>query len=100
MVEAAKKIASMWMQMAQLLRFTVSSETSCIAVPIIFHSFMIFRKECVLKERGFKDDIVDLAKCINKESREVVRTAKSTAEACTDRIMKNVSHGKTNNLAC
>ena len=55
---------------------------------------VIFRKECVLKERRFKEDIVDLAKSINKESQEVMRIARSTAEACTDRIMKNVSHDK------
>ena len=55
---------------------------------------MIFRKECVLKERRFKEDIVDLAKSISKESQEVARIARSTAEACTDRIMKNVSHDK------
>ena len=36
---------------------------------------------------------MDLAKRINKESQEVARIAKSVAEACTDRIMKNVSHG-------
>ena len=36
---------------------------------------------------------MDLAKGINKESQEVARIAKSVAEACTDRIMKNVSHG-------
>ena len=58
---------------------------------------MVFRKECVLKERGFKEDIVDLAKSINKESQEVIRIAGSITEACTDKIMKNVSHGKTNN---
>ena len=55
---------------------------------------MIFRKECVLKERGIKEDIVDLAKSINKESQEVARIAGKTAEACTDKTMKNVSHGK------
>ena len=59
---------------------------------IVFLNFlMIFRKECVLKERRFKEDIVALAKSINKESKGVVRVAKSTAEACTDKIMKNVS---------
>ena len=94
MVEIAKKIARMWMKMAQLLRFTVSSETSCISVPIIFHSLMIFRKECILKEREFKEDIVDLAKRINKESQEVMRIAGSIAEACTDKIMRTVSHDR------
>ena len=55
---------------------------------------MIFRKECVRKESGFKDDIVALAKSINKESQEVGRIAGRTAEACTDKTMKNVSHGR------
>ena len=55
---------------------------------------MIFRKECVLKERRVKDDIVSLAKSINKESQEVARIAGKTAEACTDKTMKNVSHGR------
>ena len=53
---------------------------------------MIFRKECVLKERSVKEDIVALAKSINKESQEVVRIAGRTAEACTDKTMKNVSY--------
>ena len=53
-----------------------------------------FRKECVLKERRVKDDIVSLAKSINKESQEVARIAGKTAEACTDKTMKNVSHGR------
>ena len=44
----------------------------------------------MLKEKRFKEDIVDLAKNINKESQEVMGIATSTAEACTDRIMKNV----------
>ena len=61
---------------------------------ILYSQLVVFRKECVLKERRFKEDIVDLAKSINKESQEVVRIARSTAEACTDRIMKNVSHEK------
>ena len=52
---------------------------------------MVFRKECVLKERRFKADIVDLAKSISQESQELVRIATSVAEVCTDRIMKNVS---------
>ena len=33
---------------------------------------------------------MDLAKRINKESQEVVRVATSTAEVCTDGIMKKV----------
>ena len=61
---------------------------------MILYSLVIFRKECVLKERRFKEDIVDLAKSINKESQEVTRIAGRTAEACTDRIMKNVSRDK------
>ena len=55
---------------------------------------MIFRKECVLKERRAKDDIVALAKSINKESQEVVRIAGKTSESCTDKTLKNVSHGR------
>ena len=61
---------------------------------VILYSLVIFRMECVLKKRRVKDDIVDLAKSINKESQEVTRIAGRTAEACTDRIMKNVSHGR------
>ena len=52
----------MWMGMAQFLRYTVSSETM-IAVLILL-LLIFFRKECVLKERRFKEDIVDLAKRI------------------------------------
>ena len=61
---------------------------------MILYSLVIFRKECVLKERRFKEDIVALAKSINKESQEVARIAGKTAEACTDKTMKNVSHGR------
>ena len=61
---------------------------------ILYSRLVVFRKECVLKERRFKEDIVDLAKSINKESQEVVRIARSTAEACTDKTMKKVSHDK------
>ena len=84
-MEAAKKIASMWMKMAQLIRseFNTSSRPRC-------YFLVIYRKECVLKERRFKEEIVDLAKGINRESQEVVRIATSTAEACTDRTMKHV----------
>ena len=57
-------------------------------------TFVIFRKECVLKERRFKEDIVSLANNINKESQEVARIARRTAEACTDGRMKNVRYGK------
>ena len=52
--------------------------------------FNFFRKECVLKEKRFKEEITDLAKSIDIESQEVVRIATSIAEACTDRIMKQV----------
>ena len=61
---------------------------------MILYSLVIFRKECVLKDRRFKDDIVSLANSINKESQEVARIAGKTAEACTDKTMKNVSHGR------
>ena len=61
---------------------------------IVYTLVVIFRKECVLKERRFKEEIVDLAKSISKESQGVTRIAGRTAEACTDRIMKNVSHDK------
>ena len=61
---------------------------------ILYSRLVVFRKECVLKERRFKEDIVDLAKSINKESQKVTRIAGRTAEACTDRIMKNVSRDK------
>ena len=46
----------------------------------------------MLKKGALKEDIVDLAKSINKESQEVVRIATSAAEACTDREMKNVGY--------
>ena len=63
---------------------------------MILYSLVVFRKkECVFKERRFKEDIVDLAKSISKESQGVTRIAGRTAEACTDRIMKNVSHVKS-----
>ena len=48
MVEAAKKIASMWTEMAQLLRFTVFSETS-YADNIIF---LRFSEKSVYIKRG------------------------------------------------
>ena len=51
---------------------------------------MICRKECLLKERRFKEDIVDLAKGINKESQEVVRISTNVAGECTDSIMTKV----------
>ena len=50
---------------------------------------LYYRKECG-SEGNLKKDILDLAKSINKESQEIVRVATSTAEACTDRIMKQV----------
>ena len=52
---------------------------------------VICRKECVLKEWRFKEDIVDLARNINKESQEVLRIAASVAEECTDKTMKTVA---------
>ena len=61
---------------------------------VILYSLVIFRKECVLNERRVKDDIVSLAKSINKESQEVARIAGKTAEACTDKTMKCVSYGR------
>lgn len=54
---------------------------------------MYYRKECGFEGR-FKEDILDLAKGINKESHKVVRIAMSTAEACMDGIMKQVSNNK------
>ena len=45
----------------------------------------------MLKEEKFKEDIVGLAKSINKESQEVVRIAESAGKACTDKRMKNVA---------
>ena len=63
-----------------------------------WHFLCDCRKECVLKERRFKDEIVDLAKSINKESQEVVRIATSTAEACTDRRMKTVRFSLASSL--
>ena len=36
------------------------------------------------KERTFKDDIVELAKNINRESQDVIRIAKVAAGTCTD----------------
>ena len=51
---------------------------------------LICRKECLLKQRRFKEDIVDLARNINKESQEVVKTATNIAGECTDSIMKKV----------
>ena len=60
--------------------------------PAIWYNrcFNFFRKERVLKEKRFKEEITDLAKSINRESQEMVRIARSTAEACTDRTMKQV----------
>ena len=44
----------------------------------------------MLKEKKFKEEIVDLAKAISKECQEVVKSATSTAEACRDKTMKDV----------
>ena len=52
--------------------------------------FHYHRRECGF-EGSFKEDIIDLARSINKESQEVVTIAALTAEACTDRIMRNVT---------
>ena len=62
--------------------------------------FVICRKECVLKERRFKEDIVDLAKSINKESQEVVRIATNVAGECTDSTMTKVSIATAYRDAC
>ena len=40
----------------------------------------------------YKEDIVDLAKSINKESQVVARIATNAAETCTDKKMKKVYH--------
>ena len=89
MVEAAKEIASMWTEMAQLLR-----SKFCI-LTIKFHGWLILcnyfcRKEYIVKEKQFKEDIVDLAKSINKESQGVMKIATKVAEVCTDKILKKV----------
>ena len=93
-MEAAKKIASMWTNMAQLLRSELlHSVLTKIHTDIIIHLFKnFFRKECVFKEKQLKEDIVDLAKSINKESQGVMKVATSVAEACTDTIMRKVLH--------
>ena len=57
---------------------------------MVYRRFKFYRKERVLKEKRFKEEITDLAKSIDIESQEVVRIATSVAEACTDRIMKQV----------
>ena len=47
----------------------------------------------VVKEKQFKEDIVDLAKSINKESQLAIRCDEDctkVAEACTDKILKKV----------
>jgi hypothetical protein len=55
----------------------------------------ISRKECILKERTCKDDIVELAKSINEESVVVTRIAAVAAGACTDSRMKEVGGTKS-----
>ena len=98
MMEGAKKIASILTEMAQLLRSESGSYISTnwwdYACIVILYSLVIFRKECVLKEKGVKNDIVTLAESINKESQEVARIAGKTAEACTDKTIKSISHGR------
>ena len=87
-VEAAKNIAIMWKKMAQLIRSGLS------IIILIFVKidikFSLSRKECVLKERMCKDDIVEVAKNITKESLEVTRIATVAARACTDSRMSTV----------
>ena len=53
-------------------------------------SLKLFRKECVLKERTCKDDIVEVAKNITKESQEVTQIATVASAACTDSRMRKV----------
>ena len=57
---------------------------------IIIVSLKLFRKECVLKERTCKDDIVEVAKNITKESQEVTQIATVASAACTDSRMRKV----------
>ena len=66
MVEAAKKIADMWMKMAKLIR----------------SEFGTFRR--------FKEEIVELTQNINKESQKVIRIATGAAEECSDSRMEMV----------
>ena len=61
MVEAAKKIASIWMEMAQLLRF----ELYILTIKFV-DSYTFCRKQYVIREKKFMEDIVDLAKSIDK----------------------------------
>ena len=56
MMEATKRIANMWTTMAQLLRSEFKNYNNLQYSYIIFF-FMIYRKECLLKERKFKEDI-------------------------------------------
>ena len=87
-VEAINKIASMWKKMAQLMRshwWLICTQLHLLLI--------IYRKECVLKEEVFKDDIVEVAKNINKESEEVTRIATTAAGACTDSGLREVCDG-------
>ena len=88
-VEAAKNIASMWKKMAQLIRSGLSIILIKFFIKIDI-KFSLSRKECVLKERMCKDDIVEVAKNITKESQEVTRIATVAARACTDSRMRMV----------
>ena len=45
----------------------------------------------------FKEEIVDLAKNIISESQVIQKIAKSTAEECMDKTMKDVCHSKVGN---
>ena len=85
-VEPANKIASMWRKMAQLIRSELSIYTRMIRIV----SLSLSRKECVLKERTCKDDIVEVATNITEESQEVTRIARVAARECTDSRMSTV----------
>lgn len=61
-----------------------------VDIKVYVKSILIFRKECVLKDRTFKDNIVELANNINRENQDVIRLAKVAAGACTDSRMSKV----------
>ena len=52
MTFAKKKIASMWMEMAQLLRYTVSSETMIAVLILLLNFLLIFLEKSVFLKRG------------------------------------------------
>ena len=72
--------------MAQLIR----SELSTLICKNLIVSLSLSRKECILKERTCKDDIVEVAENITKESQEVTRIATVAAGVCTDSRMRTV----------